>query len=354
MILGNEFTGRLAPALCWSAFYPVRMAGTGIRTFFVLGLAVVVALASVSCSGVDAPRRSTAAFTGEATAFESPRKQFVVEAKPDIGNVSLRGVVQGRNPIEVFAPENGRVLEVFFFGGDIVTAGDAVLRFLPDPSEAELLSLEIAELIVARAVAGEESAAMISEAELARDDLAASFADRVVTISSPASGVINAARRTIAYDVSEGARLFAISDASDLVVVLPLETADLASVQVGTTVSMMRPADLRAPAIIGVVAEIPEPNGTLQPVTNVLIELSSPDEVALGERLTAALRITADGDDARWVRLEAVGRSGGASFVLISNGDGDLRRLAVGLGRRTRTHVQVLSGLTVGDVLVAP
>jgi len=325
-----------------------------------LSLLALCLLTATSCSSASEPRRSVlgaseteqAALT--ARSFDSPRRQFVVQAEPDIGDVTFRGTVTGRNPHQVSAPADGRVLEVFFGRSDPVQASDDVLVFVPDPSAAELIAVDIAMLEVDRLLAASAPQSEVDRAEVALTDLLASFDARASAVVSGETGVIGPTRRNISYSVDEGDVLFEISDPTDVVVTFGARVDDLASIQIGTPVSLTASGTASTEVLTGSVSDVPDASDLDRNDTvTVTATLDDPNQVELGDRLTVALAATTS-LESRWVPLEAVGRQAGNQYILIANQDGRLQRFEVLLGRRTLSHVQVLSALDVGTILVAP
>ena len=316
--------------------------------------AALVAGLAVGCSGVTEPRRAVADAIENPATFLSPRSEYVVEASPDIGDISLRGVVQGREPVEQFAPSDGDVLEVFFARGDAVALGDPVLTFLPQPSAAERIELEIAELEIELATELDDTDALAA-ADQAYDDLISSFEERAVTITATTDGLIGPTRQNIRYSVEADEALFTLADPSDTLVGVEIDRADITAFTTDTPVSMTFSSnEARSPLsgrlFIDRQAEGDQDEGD----TTVLarVELDDPTAVELGDRLIVFVPIEAG--SGRWVPEAALHRSGGRSFLLVATGERDLKRVDVQLGQRSNTHVQVLSPLDAGTRLVLP
>jgi len=237
--------------------------------------------------------------------------------------------------------------------GDLVDAGDDVLVFLPAPTEAELIALDIAQLDIDYAVSSEAEADEIARLETVRDDLEASYEDRTTTFSAAQAGVIGGTRQNIEYSVRQGDLLFELQDPSEPRVVATIDASEADTVVLGTSVTLAAPTAAEE-ILTGQVTDLVEgsrlaPDGQVA----VIVELDTPAEVELGDRLTVSLSVEA-GDGAQWVPLAAVGRRDGSRFVLVVDDQDRLRRLEVVLGRRTLSHVQVLGGIDVGMVLAVP
>lgn len=328
-------------------------------------LAAALLLVASSCSGVEEPRWDRSASASDATggtpgdivrSFDSPRIMYEVVPGPDIGEVRFTGTVRGRDSTQVVARADGRVSDTQFSWGDSVVAGDVVLTFLPNPSEAELIELEIARLEVERAIAAAEGEPPVAAARRAVEQLEARFAGRTEHIVAPTSGVIGSTRPGITYRVTRGGKLFDVSDPGDVVVEVPMSQEELDFVESGLSVRLAAIGQDEPQPISGAIVEVPDPSAEGSAQANsfvVRIEIADDATVALGDRFQVTLDPEASAQ-AIWVPLEFVHRRGGETFLLIADETGQLSRLQGSLGRRTRSHVEVKSGLTVGMRVVAP
>jgi len=307
-------------------------------------IAALILLAA--CGAVDGPRQSTATAPSVTQQFDSPRSTYVVEPDPDIGAVTFRGIVLGRDPVEVAAPANGLVSDVLIPRGHTVSPGTEVLEFLPSPSAAEQLALQIAELTIEQVRVDGGSAADILAAERDRDAVADSIVPELETIRAPTSGVLLGGRQNLQYEVEQGDVLFTIVDPADVVVELRLSSTEPDAVAVGTTV-VMSTSDADEDALTGTVIDVSPQDRT------VTVELDQPGQVMLSDRVSASLAVQSS-EDTSWVPEQAIGRQSGSSYVLIQNDRGQLVRRQVQIGQRTLTHAEVLSDLPAGTVLVAP
>ena len=312
-------------------------------------LACLLLLAA--CSPVAGPRQAdptieTGSLIDTVPTFDSPRVIHVVEAEPDIGAVTFRGVVEGRDPVIVVAPADGRVLNVAFETGESVMAGVAVLDFLPAPTEAELIELEIAQLRIDQAEAAGQST-QETERELAK--LVATYDARIVTIEAPTDGVISGARTNVAYSVTDGQPLFELADPDDVVVVARLGRTQAEDVALGTGATIaVADSDADTPDLLaGRVISVSTEDQT------ATIQLAESNTIEVDDRLSVSLQVSAV-DGATWLPLDAVGRQAGSPYLLIETGSGQLQRRTVSLGQRTLTHVEVLADLAPGTKVALP
>jgi len=328
----------------------VRRAGTQQeRSAGFVNLAALIAVALLAaCSGVDGPRWADASESDAAVVFASPRRQFVVQADPTIGAIEFNGVMRDRAPHRVIADRPGQVIEVLVASGETVTAAHPILIFLPDPSEAERIDLEIARLRIERALAASADDEQLAQAQAEFDQLAASFDSRTELIVAGQPGIVTGTRSNVQYRVPGGAPMFEVADPDDLVLEVVASGDDLEWLTNASRVV----ARVDDQEFSGQVHQILDADDATTR-SRIHIVLDRSEALSLGDRLEVAVPVDTN-ESAIWVPLDAIGRSGGSSYVLIADAQNQLQRLDVALGRRSETHVLVRSGVHVGMTLVAP
>lgn len=328
---------------------PVSRAPTN-RCLRSAAVGVLVLLAGAGCAGVAEPRWANSDRDVAIPAVgESPRVTRTVGEPDDLGVVELSAIVHSEATSITSAPTSGIVSDVAVEVPGEVDKGSPVLTFTPDPTTAQQLEIEIAELERALAAergdddalaAADETLRALSEQQVARAEI----------ITAPLAGWISGARSDLEYRVQEGAPLFTVSDSDSLVARIVLSGSEV-------------PAEMGAEVVvragnnekwIGEVQAIE--SDTEQDRTT--IDVGFAGQVALGDPLDVEIAVRRS-DDRVWLPVDALRRAGGSSFVLIERADGSLDRADLELGRRTSSFVELLeqtSGDPIGPgtVLVLP
>jgi membrane fusion protein, macrolide-specific efflux system len=106
----------------------------------------------------------------------------------------------------------------------------------------------------------------------------------------------------------------------------------------------------------GTIRQLPSPYGTGPSEENVAhIVLETPpsaDTYQAGDVLRVTIQL-ASKQGVLWLPPDAVRSAGGRTFVIV-NGDGGPKRVDVEIGLQTREMVEIVSGLTEGQVVVGP
>jgi len=106
----------------------------------------------------------------------------------------------------------------------------------------------------------------------------------------------------------------------------------------------------------GVIRQLPSPYGT-GPADENLIHIvvetpPSADTYQAGDVLRVTVQL-ANKQGVLWLPPDAIRTAGGRTFVIV-NGDGGPQRVDVEIGLQTRDMVEIVSGLTEGQVVVGP
>jgi RND family efflux transporter MFP subunit len=175
---------------------------------------------------------------------------------------------------------------------------------------------------------------------------------------SPADGTIIAAVN-VGRNVSPTTPAFVLGDPNQLEVVADLD-ASKGDEQVRemfegmpVTVTLDANPDVK---LIGTIRQLPSPYGTGssdEGVIHVVLDASpSTNTYQAGDKVTVALQL-ASKEGALWLPPDAIRSAGGRTFVIINSESGP-KRVDVEIGLQTRDMVELVSGLTEGQVVVGP
>jgi HlyD family secretion protein len=173
---------------------------------------------------------------------------------------------------------------------------------------------------------------------------------------APASGTIISAV-TAGRNVSPTTPAFILGDPNKLEVVadLPAGDAEVKEMFEGMPVTVIVEAKAGV-ELTGTIRQLPSPYGTGESedhVVHVVLDVPpSADTYQTGDKVT--LKITlASKEDILWLPPDAIRSAGGRTFVIV-NSDSGPKRVDVQIGLQTRDIVEVVSGLTEGQVVVGP
>jgi HlyD family secretion protein len=245
--------------------------------------------------------------------------------------------------------ELGRVRELA--AGGLITAQEV------DAREAEAAVAEEAANAAAFAVRASSSDLQRAEARLAPP--AADTSGRVVTVTSPASGVVLRRVRESESVVPAGDPLLEIGDPRQLEIVSDLLSTDAVRVRAGARAIVdqwggSRPLDARVRRI--------EPAGFMkisalgveEQRVNVILDFVDPAEAwtALGDAYRVEVRIVVwEADAVLKVPTSALFREAGEWAVYVIEGD-RARRTIVQVGHQTGQEAEVTSGLAEGTRVI--
>jgi HlyD family secretion protein len=189
----------------------------------------------------------------------------------------------------------------------------------------------------------------LSQAQLALDSAQRALED--TRLIAPMGGTVTRLELTVGERVGAGTTAVELSDLATFVVEVNLDETDVAKVSVGqeavVTLDAFPDAELIGEVTdIAPVADV-QSGVVLYPVT---IQLS-PADVPARAGMTADVEIvTASKADALIVPLRAIQSENGKSYVWRQSADG-LEKAEVWLGVMTETEVDIVSGLSEGDVV---
>jgi HlyD family secretion protein len=108
--------------------------------------------------------------------------------------------------------------------------------------------------------------------------------------------------------------------------------------------------------LTGTISQLPSPYGTgpgEERVVRVVLDAApSVDTYQSGDKVTVKL-VLASKDAVMWLPPEAIRSAVGRTFVIV-NSDSGPKRVDIEIGLQARDRVEIVSGLTEGQVVVGP
>lgn len=279
---------------------------------------------------------------------------------------------------EIASPVSARVTKVLARSGDVVAAGQVLVRlFSPELAQARAeidaahARVEIARknaerkraLAVERLITEREqldAEAALSEAEAASNVAASSLRrfggagdDAALSIKSPIAGTVIDRSVVMGQLADPSKTLFRIGDLSMLWLVAHVFERDAVRIQAtgSATVTFAALPGKTFPAVIRTIGrEVDAASRTIA----IRLDVSNADGVLRpGMSATVSLPLGATGNaPVTVVPAAAVQRVGAAWAVFLPRGEGTFEARPIGRGRDLSGDVEVLSGLRPGDALV--
>src|SRR5688572_17753021 len=354
------------------------------RRLFVLFVAIALSL--TACGGQVANNVATP------TPFPTPvRPTFTVQR----GDISVEARLSGRvEPLAlhtVYFQIDGQVREVYANVNDVVAEGQLLaelveaqeLRAKADETRRTFrraqIDLEIAQLTLEqfRSQGRSENEIKIQElqVELAQmkldevlqslgidpdspvlDELVAQVAQ--ARAFSPADGTIIAAVN-VGRNVTETTPAFVLGDPDQLEVVAELDASkgneEVSEMFEGMPVTVTLDANPEV-KLTGTIRQLPSPYGTGASdegaIHVILDDPPSANTYQTGDKVTVTVQL-ASKEGVLWLPPDAIRSAGGRTFVIINHETGP-KRVDVEIGLQTRDMVEIVSGLSEGQVVVGP
>jgi RND family efflux transporter MFP subunit len=351
-----------------------------------LGLLVAITLLLTGCAAPAAASDSTP------TPYPTPVKEtFTVQR----GDITVEARLSGRvSPLAlhtVYFQMNGQVREVYANVNDLVKEGQLLgelaeaqeLRLKADETKRTVrrvqIELEIAQLTLdqykSQGRSENEIKIQALQVELAQmkldetlqslgidpnapvsDELDAQVAQ--ARAFAPADGTIIAAVN-VGRNVTTSTPAFILGDPNKLEVVAELDASkgdkEVREMFEGMPVTITLDArpDVK---LTGTIRQLPSPFGTgasdEDSIHVVLDQAPSSSTYRAGDKVTVTVQL-ASKEGALWLPPDAIRKAGGRTFVII-NSDGGPKRVDIEIGLQTRDMVEIVSGLTEGQVVVGP
>jgi macrolide-specific efflux system membrane fusion protein len=324
------------------------------------------------------------------TPFPTPvRPTFTVQR----GDIAVEANLSGRvSPLAlntVFFEISGQVREVYVNVNDVVTEGQLLgeldkaleLRAKADETQRIIrraqIDLEIAKLTLEQfesqgrpATEIEIQKLKVELAQLDFDELIESMGiDPEAVVSdeidaqvaqarafSPADGTIISAV-SAGRNVSPTTVAFVLGDPDKLEVIADLDAGDdqVREMFEGMPVTVVVDAK-NGIELEGTIRQLPSPYGTgpsEERVIHVVLDVPpSANTYESGDKVTVQL-VLASRSDILWLPPDAIRSAGGRTFVIV-NSDSGPKRVDVEIGLQTRDMIEIVSGLTEGQVVVGP
>ena len=318
-----------------------------------------------------------------------PRTTYTVQRGDIVINAKLLGEVDPVAISSVFFAMEGHVDHVYVQPNEAVMKGE-LLADLSELKDLEIkaneirqaveraqVDLEIAQTLLAKYKAGGFSAYDIKiqelNVQLAQLNLEAVLTQYGLADASTALDAINAqidAARVFApvdgliisrvspgQSVTTDTVAFVIGDSNQLeVVATPASSPPEAVLKMMfegmpvTVISNAKPDQ----QMTGKIRQLPSPYGTGESSNNdvriVLDQPPSKDTYQSGDKVTVQVEL-ANKKGVLWVPPAAIHQVGGRTFVIVDTGKGP-QRIEIEIGLQTQEKVEILSGLTEGQVVI--
>ncbi|MGE4485318.1 MAG: efflux RND transporter periplasmic adaptor subunit [Oscillospiraceae bacterium] len=251
----------------------------------------------------------------------------------------------------------GDINEMFVSEGSYVTDGADILRIDSTPLENQLASAK--DSVTASELSYQSAQNALDSAKKNLEDAKDALDD--YTITSPISGTVVEKNFKVGDTIdatSSATAMAVIYDLSALEVVLDIDELDISNMQVGHEVSITADA-LSGETYIGNIARIGINGKTNGGITSYPVTVRMDDEGNLlpGMNVTADILIS-EATGVLAIPTSAVSR-GNTVLLADESSSGNLpdgvpagyRRIEVSLGRSDDEYIEVLSGLSEGDVV---
>jgi RND family efflux transporter MFP subunit len=332
------------------------------------------------------------------TPFPTPVKPtFTVQRGDLVREAQLSGRVVPIASREVFFAVDGRVARAYVLVGDVVKAGQllADLTLLADLQEQWAAAVQEAEAqeqatrnIVRRAEIDLEIAQLtleqfklerrsefeiqiqelqVERARMALDEVNADPALHTASakvkqieaqmadaqLLAPIDGAVIAAIDP-GQSVRKTTTAFVIGDTSRLEV-SAAATKDLLEQLIENTDVVIRLESRPGETFTGVIRRLPFPYGSGDSESNddtVRITLDAADGYKTGDRVTVTVVLTRK-SDVLWLPPEAVRSAGNRTFVFVQTDSGP-KQVNITIGIETRQRVEIVDGLSEGQIVIGP
>ena len=347
---------------------------------------MIVTLLLGSCSTNNSPNEE-ATPTPLPTAMALARPTYVVQRGEVVQTVNLVGRIAPVDQQPLYFPIDGRVQQVYVQDGDAVKAGDVIadldgtadikrqlelgqLRLKRSQLNAEIAQFNF-DLFVLQTPKGSAVYEMrlaieqdrlelakldVDEASLGLQELQDSLAK--LQLVSPMDGQITSLQISAGTQVHSYVVVGKVADASRLEVSASFsDPTILNKIEVGMVATLSSSSGLGT-SVTGLVRRLPVTGSDVTPVEqDKTIRISmdrSPGDLGykIGDLLSIVITVVKK-ENVLWIPPQTIRNFGGRKFVVVQ--DGDLqRRVDVKLGVIGEDRVEILEGLTEGQVVVSP
>jgi len=254
-------------------------------------------------------------------------------------NVTGQVVARGQSLFEVYSPELVSAQREYL----LALQGIASLKDAGPDAQAGMRQLADAALARLRnwEVSAEQIEALVRTGQVRQ----------TLTLRAPAGGVVTEKKAVQGMRFMAGEAMYQISDLSSVWVIADVVAQDIGAVRHGTGVRITIDA-FPGRQFDGRIAYI---YPTMNPGTRtvpVRIELRNPGGLLKPAMFAEVALDASSARQALTVPNSAIIDSGTRRIVLVNTGDGRFEPRPVKLGERGDSHVEVLSGVTVGEAVV--
>lgn len=342
------------------------------RTPFSNSVSILVLLLPVllgACARIPAQEMNPTPYP---TAVIPTKPTYTVQSGEVTRLLAFVGRIEPVQREELFFKKGGRIGKIYFKGQDQVTKGQLLAELDAGNGGFNLervkirldnarLDLELTKIQMPATqkeylleVALKENAVKLAQLDL--DELNAGIAD--TQIQAPIDGTI------ISMSISEGDTVDAfkpvvvIANLDNLAVVSQLSADQMGQLAEGMLVEA-KPVGRSGEALQGAVSSLPYPygkGGSANDQANIATITIQSDLVKAGYSLGDLLQITAvleKKENILWLPPQALRTFEGRKFVVVNTGEGQ-SRVDVQLGIASEDRVEILEGLTAGQVVIAP
>ena len=237
-------------------------------------------------------------------------------------------------------------------GGDEATSRERLAI------EVKTRELELAELTLSEFDRSVDPSLVNQVAQMARqvEKIEAEIAQS--TLIAPQAGTVMIVNKRAGDQVTAGDVLMVIADLSELEAELPLLDRELQLLSEG--LSARGTLSSRPESAIPLrVRQLPFPFGSgsegddSDPFARVaFVDLSASEGIAIGERVEVEILLE-ERENVLWLPPAAIREFNGRLFVVVQDGEIQ-KRVDIKIGLQNENQVEILSGLTVGELVVGP
>ncbi len=355
----------------------------------VAAAAAVLALVLVVAYKISSPGKNAAATAGERI---EPVKTGVVRTGPISQEVEITGEVQALAMVALAPKVNGRLMELVVDEGDIVKTGETVARLDTDTFKAlvdqargavEVARAGVKSAEVTHANAGREYERMESlfkqgtTPEAARDDAEARYAVtgsavdvakanetqalaalemadiqmREATLYAPFDAVVSKKLLDIGALVAPGQPVVALVSIDNVKVIAGVSEEYLGDLETGVTRAVVTVDAVKGRTFDGTLFRVSPTIDARTRTAEADVRIENAEHVLKPGMFARVMLVTKHKDEALLLPSDALlGREGNCYVYVVK--DQAARRTAVETGLRSREAVEVLGGLSEGDVIV--
>ncbi len=337
------------------------------RAFLIFGLILSF---STACSAK--PMRTPSATPTPIPIPVLPAKPtYVVQRGEMIKELKFSGRVAPAIKRELAFTTGGRVAKVYVQSGEAVTEGQLLAELEVGQNEFDLrraeVNLNIAQLRLelARLQTPQDSKTYtvtvaiqeqeVALAQIALDELNA--AAQSARITAPISGTVLSVSTAAGSTVEANQPVIVVANLDDLILSADLSLDDMAQLTVGMKVTVDA-AGQNIPTVEGKLQSLPYPYGSTDSSdagSSAQVALDRPP-VELGYKVGDMVNMTIvleKKEAALWLPSQAVREFEGRYFVIMQDGEAQ-RRVDVKVGIVEADRIEIVDGLTEGQVVIAP